>query len=136
MPRLPTPPLDIAQLQRRPRNLGSPQPGYFRLRLRRGGPWVPALIWLPCPFIVPLPLEETPAPEEWCRPHDRSRVLRGRIGDRDVDPSEVWERGYTIDAKEYHWRLGLAEWATRHAPDQPEANPRQRAALERLPSLF
>jgi hypothetical protein len=136
MPRLPALPRDIAQLTAGRRFTAYPEPCFMKMRLKRGGPWVPALIWLPCPFVVPLPAEETPAPEEWCRPHDRSRVLRGRIGERDANPAEVWERGYLISAKEYHWRLGLLQWAARHAPEQPEANPRQRAALERLPSLL
>jgi hypothetical protein len=124
------------------RVLSEPEPGYFKLRQARRGPWVPAIIWRPCPLILPEPwrhggtmLEETPGPEDW-GPTERARPLRARIGDRETSPFEVWQRGRMIDQAEYAWRLALFRWAIDHAPGQPEANPRKPVALDRLPSLF
>jgi hypothetical protein len=129
------------------RVLGEPEPGYFKLRQARKGPWVPAIIWRPCPLILPEPwrsaivgatllLEETPGPEDWCVPTERARPLRARIGDKEASPFEVWERGREIELAEYSWRLALREWAVAYAPAQPEANPRKSADLAKLPSLF
>jgi hypothetical protein len=128
--------LDIAQLTRGVRYTAFPEPCFMKLKLVRGGPWVPAVIWLPCPFIEPIAYEMTPAPEDWCRPTERSRRLRARIGDTEANPYEVWERGRRIDAAEYQWRMALRDWAVDHARAQPEANPRQRVDLASLPSLF
>lgn len=134
--RQPALPLNIAQLTAGRRIISEPEPCFMRLKQVRGGPWIPAIIWLPCPLIEPIPYELTPDPEDWCRPTDRPRVLRARIGDAEASPYEVWERGYKIFQAEYLWRLALREWAVTHAREQPEANPRQRVDLGRLPSLF
>jgi hypothetical protein len=126
----------LPQRRRRGMFAGYPEPGFFRMKLVRGGPWVPALIWRPCPIVIPQPLETTPGPEDWCRPLDRSRPLLARIGEREADPFDVWTYGRRIGAAEYHWRLALGKWAQTHAPLDPEANPRARVDLARQPSLF
>jgi hypothetical protein len=139
----------LPQLPRRARILDCPEPGFFRLHLAKKGPWVPALIWLPCPMIIPDPLEDWPPPSEWCRaieftPRQSRRELRCRIGGspwplgdgRDADPMYVWERGYRIPAQEYYWRVALADWAVTQAPAQPEAHPKKAVDLAALPSLF
>jgi hypothetical protein len=113
-----------------------PQPGYFKTRLVRRGVWVPAIIWLPCPLILPEPLDQTPGPEDWCCPTERPRLLRARIGHDEADPYDVWVRGSDITAAEYAWRLARGDWAKRFAPAQPEANPKKPANLAQLPSLF
>lgn len=126
-------------LQRRltPRRIaGHPEPGFFKLRVAKKGPWVPALIWRPCPMVIPEPLEATPDPEEWCRPTERPRPLRATIGTRDADPQEVWTSGRWITPREYHWRLGLGKWAAEEAPSEPEAKPYQPVDLTRSPALF
>jgi hypothetical protein len=135
----------LPQLPRRARILDCPEPGFFRLTLVKKGPWVPALIWLPCPWVNPDPLEDWPPPSEWCRaieftPRMSRRELRcrigGLIGGRDANPMYVWERGYRISPQEYYWRSALADWAVTQAPAQPEANPRKAVDLAALPSLF
>jgi hypothetical protein len=123
----------------RPKGLrtSDPEPGYFKLRFVRRGPWVPAIIWRPCPLILPDPLEATaPGPEQWCCPAERSRALRARIGDREASPDEVWERGREIPEHEYIWRLAVRDWAMAYQPTQPEANPRKAVDLSAQPSLF
>ena len=131
--RRPALPPHIGLLLRGVRHAAYPEPGFFKLRLRRHGPWVPALIWRPCPLILPDPAI---APEDWCMPTERSRPLRSRIGDAEADPLEVWERGRKIPAHEYIWRLELRDWAVQHDPRQPEARPQEPANLGQLPSLF
>ena len=32
------------------RPIADPQPGFFRLRVHKGGPWTPAVIFRPCPL--------------------------------------------------------------------------------------
>jgi len=147
-----------------PRGLqtSDPAPGFFKLKFARGGPWIPAIIWRPCPLVIPEPLEEyTEPPEYWCYPTEASSPpsqvwsctqelppqlvaegptmwsgLWARIGDDEVDPLEVWGRGPQIGPAEYLWRLRLREWAVQFAPAEPEANPKRPADLASLPSLF
>ena len=127
----PLPPL----LQHGVRWAGHPEPGFYRVRLTRGGPWVPAVIWRPCPMIMPHgggperlgdDFEALPGPEEWCTPTERSRPLRAMIhGVGETDPQELWVRGRRIGPAEYRWRTELGRWAQRYAPNQPEVrNPR------------
>jgi|1185.fasta_scaffold1181288_1 hypothetical protein len=137
--RLPAVRPNITQLLAPKRMAGRPEPGFFQLKLVRHGPWVRALIWRPCPLILPKPgLDEhvTPAPEDWCLPTERARPLRATIGEREVDPQEVWERGQRITAKQYHYLAGVNRHAVRHAPTAPEAQPRQPVNLTITPSLF
>jgi hypothetical protein len=102
------------------RVLSEPEPGFFVLRLARRGVWVPAIIWRPCPMVIPEPLEEfADPPEYWCYPTEVSALpsqlwfiapgtmrlvdqgptmwagLRARIGDDEANPFEVWEWGRT-----------------------------------------
>lgn len=98
MPRLPA---DQSWRLRRGKTLIEVHPGFFRMRLVRGGPWVPASIWVQCPMVVPdmpaaLHVNATPCdrcqagmglphapqcpwsmvedPEDWCRPHPHRRL--------------------------------------------------------------
>jgi hypothetical protein len=125
----------------RPRGSGrvaaEPQPGYFTLKLARRAVLVPALIWRPCPLILPDRLEATaPGPEQWCEPTERPRALRARIGEEEADPFDVWVRGSDIDAREYAHRMADRNWAVIYAPDSPEANSRKPVNLAAQPSLF
>lgn len=118
------------------RILGQPEPGYFVVRLVKRGPLVPAIIWRPCPLILPELLSDTPAPEDWCRPTERGRPLRARIGEEEVSPNVVWERGRRVPEAEYAYRAALGAWAKQHAPAAPEANPAERVDMATQPSLF
>jgi hypothetical protein len=118
------------------------RPAHLLLRLVKGGPWVPAIIYQPCPFIEPEPLSPYPPPRDWCQPLDRSpNPLRARIGDGPVieDQTEIdrlWAQSRFCSANEYRYRLRLREWAVRNAPRSPEAQPGQAVDLNRQPSLF
>jgi hypothetical protein len=130
------PALRNPRLLLKPRYLSHPEPGFFRLKQRRHGVWVPALIWRPCPWVEPAEGPGCAAPEDWCRPTHRSRPLRARIGDTETSPLEVWERGSEIGPAEFHFRAALREWAIAAAPESPEARADEPVNLNRIGSLF
>lgn len=130
-PALPNP-----HLWNKPRFIGYPEPGFFVTRLVRHGPLVPAIIWQPCPWIEPGEGPGCPGADEWCRPIDRSRPLRARIGDTEVSPHEVWERGSRVSAAEHAYRTALQEWAATHAPEAPEARANEPVNLNTMESLY
>ena len=126
----------IARLQAAGKIAHRPEIGWYKLKLIRRGPWVPAIIWCPCPMAGP---DDSPDPADWGHATDPwrgPRWLRARIGDAEADPLLVWERGYRIGRAEYEWRLQLSRWAKRHAPEQPEARARETVDLTQQPSLF
>ena len=100
MPRLPA---DPSWRLRKGKYLNEVHPGFFRVRLVRGGPYVPASIWVRCPMVHPdlpaalhvnvepcgeclagmglphrpeCPWSEIEWPEYWCRPQEH-RLLAG-----------------------------------------------------------
>jgi hypothetical protein len=116
-----------------------PRPGFYVMRLRRGTPLVPALIYQLCPMVVPQPaLLDGPHPDEWCRPLERSPHYGAQIDGKPAAVDRLWlaRSLRPISPAEYRFRLGtLRHWARRH-PVRPEAHPRQRIDLTRLPPLF
>jgi hypothetical protein len=124
---------------RRARILIRPEPGFYVMRLGRGAPLVPALIYQLCPMVVPLPSAPSgPDPDDWCRPLDRSPQYRARIDGKPVAIDRVWTARSlrAISPAEYQFRIGaLRQWA-RANPRMPEARPQLRVNLAALPPLF
>ncbi len=92
-----------------------PEPGFFKLRLLPGRPFVPAAIFLPCP-VDPYTGEQL----------DRGRVLMAAIGNNDPDYEsieKVWMFGCPISLAEYRYMRAVSNWAAQHAPAAPEASP-------------
>lgn len=108
-----------------PRQIGSPEPGFFKLRLVRAGPWVAALIYMPCPM-----------DPEFGFPLDRSRRLAAEIDGQEADPMRVWLHGRMIPRSEYLFLRDDAQWAKRYAPNDPKANPKQAIDLNAMQPLF
>jgi hypothetical protein len=54
------------------RPIAEPEPGYFRMRLVKGGPWVAARIWIPF------------------------GILMGEINGGEADPHRIWESAERI----------------------------------------
>src|SRR5207302_6454131 len=74
-----------------PRILLRPRPGFYVMRLRRGAPLVPALIYQLCPMVIPQPtMVDGPNPGEWCRPLDRSPRYGALIDGNRVAIDRVW----------------------------------------------
>jgi hypothetical protein len=69
---------------------GEPQPGYYRTKLVKGGPWVPARIWVEREFD-----EDGEQVNE-----DKFRCV---IGDAEADPMQkwVWLSGHPISLADY-----------------------------------
>ena len=116
-----------------------PNPGFYVMRLLRGGPLIPALIYRRCPMVVPQPSAlGGPHPDDWCRPLDRSPQYRAQIDGKLVTVDRVWTARSlrSISPAEYQFRMGtLRQWAQVH-PVMPEARPRGRVNLAALPPLF
>ena len=92
--------------------LGPPEPGFYRLRLVKNGPWVPVRIWLEDG-------ERDPETNELTS----DQVLRAKVGDQDRDPLKIWTFLWDITEEEYYFLLSRAHWAVAHNPKAPEANP-------------
>lgn len=110
-----------------------PQPGHFKTRLVKRGPWVPALIYRPCPMVPP---EIDIGPEDWCQPMDRYSPLEAMINGTPASVDRVWLGGPVIDAAEYAYLIADATWEVEHQPDGPKANPTVAMDLSRAPVLF
>ena len=81
-----------------PLYVSDPQPGYFRLRLVKGGPWAPARIW---------------------RRRNGTLGCHVHIAPRDPVDAWSWLAGENIPRKEYLHLWRVYRWA--------RANPRSRA---------
>lgn len=94
-----------------PRRVDEPRPGYFMIRLVRGGPPVAAAIchdakgW----YVIIDGVEKRPAPEPWDA----------------EDMSRVWHYGREVPEEEYRFRVATAEHARVHDPSHPAAKPDQ-----------
>ena len=104
-----------------------PIPGFYRTKLVKGGPWVPARIWWS--------VATDPVTGEVL---DRSPVLLAEVGGRERDPYEVWPSlvGQPIDEREFYFLTAESGWARQHAPDDPVANPRTPINLRTAPPPF
>jgi hypothetical protein len=102
------------------RRIDDPRPGFFQLRLVKGGPFVAARIWRECPWVDP---SSDAHPEDWCRPLDRPRPLQAEIDGKPAEVERVWTGGRRIAASEFFYRVELGRWARAYAPEEPEANP-------------
>ena len=105
------------------RRVDQPEPGCFKLRLVRSGPWVAATI-------------QCNAEGHW------SATIDGKRGDSHADPAQadgvfrVWHYGSMISGSEHDYLVDLALWARIHAPDSPEANPTRAINVNALPPAF
>jgi hypothetical protein len=106
----------------------APRPGYWLCRLVKGGTQVACAIELRA-------CEHEPGDPS--NVMDRSPTLVGFVDGDETHPSNVpWPFGTAITAEEYRYRLASAEWARKHAPDDPAANPRERVDMLRTPLPF
>ncbi len=111
--------------------IGRPIPGFYRLKKVRGGVWVPCLVYRPCPM--------NPETGEWI---DRWYPLRIRLDGRVAEDyghdvlMQRWPYLRPISEKEYTYLVHLHEWARKHAPHLPEANPREAVDLGSMEPIF
>ena len=91
-----------------------PEPGFYRMRLVKDGPWVPARIWIEDG-------ERDPETGELMS----DEILRAKTGDQEADIDDIWGRLQVIPEAEYDYLLARGRWAAKHEPQSPEANPRR-----------
>jgi hypothetical protein len=106
------------------RAIDRPEPGFFKMRLTRGGPWVPAILYRPCP------IEFNP---ETFQGVDRVYHLEAEIDGRPVGLDRIWGYGRRIPMAEYLFLKANSAWVRQYAPHLPEANPRQPIDFDTLP---
>ena len=106
-----------------PRIVDQPEPGYFRMRLVKGGVFVAARIVLDG--------------------HLWSAEINGEPqGEPDPDHfaveavHRIWTSGTRIDQSEHDYLLSVARWAEQNAPASPPANPRKPINLIAQPPIF
>lgn len=112
---------------RQSHDVGVPTAGLYRMKLVRGG------------VFVPVKIEFRPSRDpETGEPLDRSPGWHALLGDEEVPIERVWPwcAGEPITQAEYDWRVALKQWAVKHAPAEPEANPKQAVNLRQMPPLF
>ena len=101
-----------------------PEVGFYRIRLVRGGPFVPARIWRS--------VATDPVAGETL---DRSPVMMGELAGEPVDPNALWRScmGRATSEEEYQFLLDDYRWARTFAPDDPIANPKTPIAKKAAP---
>ena len=107
--------------------IDEPQEGFYRRRLVRGGPWVPACIWW----------ERGDIDSE--SGHQMSDdVFRCVVNGRDCDPDEQWNwiGGNPITEAEYHFMVDDALHAQAHRPDDPKATPGKPIDMGKMKPIF
>lgn len=115
-----------------PRVLSEPRAGYFKTRLVRGGPFVGAEI------------RYGPGSDpDTGEPLDRSWLWEALIGGKHVripspDPLKagvimIWESATEITESEFRFLTADAEWCAKHAPQEPQAKPKEKIDIVELP---
>lgn len=116
------------------RKIDEPRTGYFKIRLCKGGPWVGAIIYRPCPMN---PVDWETDPSTWCTPTKETPDLAAEIdGIGAVDVDRVWLWARDIPHKEWLYLTKSAAWDREFAPDSPAANPYRSINLGSLDPIF
>lgn len=110
----------------RPVNDGTPQCGWYKRRLVRGGVFVPARIWMVqdiCPETGELLSDE---------------VLRCEVNGLSGDPEDAWTwiSGHPVTEQEFRYLAARIAFAIRHEPHDPFAMPLLPIDLNRTPVMF
>lgn len=105
-----------------PRPIDNPQPGYFALRLVRGGPKVGAqIVHENGIFYAVIDGMQKLGSDD---PHLADQVDR------------IWTWGEFISESEYRYLVERSAWAKKYDPNSPLANPTQPINLLAIPPLF
>ncbi len=112
------------------RQLLHAMPGYWRLRLVKGGPLVAACIrWVHT-------VAEPDDPENDMA-DTRSPFLAAFVNDKPVELDRVWHsKGEPIDEPTYRFMVAEAAWTTEYAPLEPAARPTEPVNLRQIPIPF
>ena len=105
------------------REIDRPEPGYFRMRLVRRGPFVACRIWRCCSCTVNGGDENEQ--HDWQETCDRIPPLTATVDgkDRPGQLDKVWLYGKPIEPATYRLMLDQANWDTQYDPSAAAANP-------------
>lgn len=110
-------------MDRTPRIISRPQPGYWAVRL--GGVGTPEV-----GAAIIRRVRRPPDPASPTNVQTECNVLEAYIDGRLVGVEDVWTRkGRPITEAEYRWMVEDRAWCRQWAPHSPEANPRVRVDL-------
>jgi len=113
---------ELAVESLRHRVMNRPQLGFWMIRMRRGGPEMPACIAL-----------SDHEPGNAGNKLDTGPILVANVGYEERDPIEVWSmKGRAITEAEYRFEMARVAWVRAHAMDEPEATPRKPVDLAAL----
>ena len=118
------------------RDLNDPQPGFFKVRLVRGGPLVPAALCRPCCCTIGGGHDNTP--HDWTEACDRYPQLTAFVDgvERFEWVRRVWEYGYESTASEYDLMTRKRAWDETYDPASPAANPTKPVDFDNLKPVF
>lgn len=104
-----------------------PTAGLYKMRLVKGGPWCPVRLWRG--------FGADPVTGEIL---ERCWMWRAEINGRenDIDRAWPWCAGHRIPQSEYDYLLAVHGHAAKYAPHLPEARPREKIDLHRLPPVW
>ncbi len=110
----------------------SPQPGYFRLRLRRGGVASVAVITHNLPRDPSTGELLTERSRLWEVFIDGLPIARPSPDPQTAGVFSVWGQGTQISKAEHDAHVARAAWMREHRPDMPEANPTKRHDIRNI----
>jgi len=112
--------------------VGHPEPGTYRTRLIKHGPWVPVRIFRACACTIGGEILH-----DWSPRCDRYPPIRALVdGQEWWAPLDIWNRCRPISEAEYRYLVAVAEHARDHDPGAPEAKPRRAVNLGEMPPIF
>lgn len=102
----------------------TPQCGWFKRKLVKGGVYVPARIWMV--------QEIDPETGELLS----DEILQCEVNGRSADPEDAWSWlcGNAITEAEFKFLTAAGEWSRSYAPAEPMANPHQRVDWLAVPT--
>ena len=116
-----------------PRIISQPRPGWFKLRIAKDAPWLPARIDQDCFCTVNGGDDQDVHP--WQMSCDRYPHLRAVIDGREVSIARIWMSAREIEKSEYDYLF--ASLAYDRAKDPLAGRPDQPVNLERIdPARF
>lgn len=109
---------------------------YYRARLVSKGPYVGVTTFFGPPVVDGDELDRSPRWQCVVGTETTGRaILMGDALPIEVDGVTL-RNLETVSSEEYHYLVAHAGWAKEHAPSAPDAMPRQKIDLRRMPSIF
>lgn len=106
-------------------DINAPQPGYYQRRLVKGGPMVPAKIWL-----------EEDVDEVGDLMADQRLLCLVDGQPCDAVDQWTWLAGRPISREDYEFMVADSTWCKSYAPHEPKANPTKPINIRETKPVF